>query len=69
MTLMRRDAVRIPKDPEARARLAQMAGLTDEERLAIDQWCEMQQREYESRLRSGLEREGDRPMGGDDDDA
>jgi hypothetical protein len=55
-------AVRIPKDPEARARLAQMAGLTDEERLALDQWCDQQQTEYEARLRRAIEEVGDTPM-------
>lgn len=56
------EPVRIPKDPEARARLAQMAGLTDEERLALDQWCAQQQAEYEARLRHATEHLGDTPM-------
>ena len=41
-------------------------GLTDEERLAIDQWCDQQQTEYEARLRRGMERLGDAPMAGFD---
>lgn len=52
----------IPKDPEARARLAQMAGLTEEERLALDQWCAEQARENDARRRRGLEAMGDEPM-------
>jgi hypothetical protein len=32
-------AVRITKDAQARARLAEFAGLTPEERAALDQWC------------------------------
>jgi hypothetical protein len=32
-------AVLIPRDPAKRAALAKFAGLTDEERAAIDQWC------------------------------
>jgi hypothetical protein len=31
--------VRIPRDPKKRAALAKFAGLTDEERAAIDWWC------------------------------
>ena len=31
--------VPIPRDPEARRRLAEFAGLTEEERQAIDQFC------------------------------
>lgn len=46
---MERDDVRIPKDPEARARLAEFAGLTAEERLALDLWCAEQQRENDAR--------------------
>lgn len=38
-------AVLIPRDPEKRAALAQMAGLTDEERAALDQWCFDQEQE------------------------
>lgn len=60
-------AVLIPKHLEARARLAQMAGLTDEERLAIDKWCAMKADEDAAKRRRGLEREGDRPMGGRSD--
>lgn len=45
----------IPKDPVARGRLADMAGLTDEERLAIDKWCDLQATENEARARRGLE--------------
>lgn len=29
----------IPRDPEKRRRLAEFAGLTDDERHAIDLWC------------------------------
>lgn len=32
-------SVRIPRDPAKRAALAKLAGLTDEERAALDQWC------------------------------
>lgn len=55
--------VRIPKDPEARARLANMAGLTDEEQQALNQWCASEQAKYEARLRRALECVGDTPMG------
>jgi hypothetical protein len=54
--------VRIPKDPDVRARLAQFAGLTPEERLALDLWCAEQQRESDARARRGAERSGDSPM-------
>lgn len=60
---MTRDA-RIPKDAEKRAALAQMAGLTDEERLALDQWCDQQAQEDAAATRRGLERLGDTPMAG-----
>jgi hypothetical protein len=56
------ESVRIPKDPVARAKLAQMAGLTDEERLAIDQWCAEQAREDDARRRRGLEKHGNDVM-------
>jgi hypothetical protein len=56
------DSVLIPKDPEKRAALAQMAGLTDEERLALDKWCAAEQRQYESRRRAAMERLADTPM-------
>lgn len=55
-------AVRIPKDPEARARLARMAGLTDEERAALDEWCAIQAREDDAKRRRGLEQHGQDPM-------
>ncbi len=54
----------IPKDPEARARLAKMAGLSDEERAAIDEWCHLQAIENEARQRRGLEAHGDDVMRG-----
>lgn len=46
-------SLRIPKDPEKRAALARMAGLTEEEKLAIDKWCDLQAREDERRARRG----------------
>lgn len=55
--------IRIPKDPEKRAALARMAGLTEEEALAIDQWCASQAREDERRRRRGWEQHADKPMG------
>lgn len=36
------DRLLIPRDPEKRAALAKMAGLTDEERAALDQWCSLE---------------------------
>lgn len=51
--------VGIPKDPAKRAALAEMAGLTDAERLAIDQWCDLMAREDEAKRRRGLESVGD----------
>lgn len=54
--------VLIPKDKAARAHLAQMAGLTEDERLALDQWCDEQATQDERRSRVGLERIGDAPM-------
>lgn len=55
--------VPIPKDLVKRAELAEMAGLTEEERLAIDVWCYQQEVEYRNRLRQAenrhLTREGD----------
>jgi hypothetical protein len=33
------EPIPIPRDPKKRAALAKMAGLTDEERAALDQWC------------------------------
>lgn len=35
----------IPADPLERARLTEMAGLTEGERRALEQWCYDQQRE------------------------
>lgn len=35
---------RIPADPDERARLMAEAGLTPDERAAIDQWCYDEQR-------------------------
>ena len=58
------NAVPIPKDPAARARLARMAGLDPDERLAIEQWCRQQQADYETRLRHAIERVGDESMAG-----
>lgn len=58
-------AVLIPKDPEQRARLAQMAGLSDEERRAINEWCHLQAVENETHTRRGLEAHGDNVMAGD----
>lgn len=40
----KRAGVRIPADPKKRAELMDFAGLTDEERAAIDQWCYDEQR-------------------------
>lgn len=42
--------VRIPKDPVLRRLLADMAGLTEQERQAIDQWCFLQEERYRARL-------------------
>jgi hypothetical protein len=56
------DAALIPKDPETRRRLANFAGLTAEERLALDQWCAEQARENDARRRRGLEAHADEPM-------
>lgn len=58
------EPVRIPRDKAKRDRLAQMAGLTAEERLALDRWCNEQATEDERRRRRGLERLGDDPVGG-----
>lgn len=49
--------VLIPRDPEKRAALANFAGLTDEERAALDQWCYDQEME---RAQGVLLCEGDR---------
>lgn len=54
--------LRIPKDPTKRADLYSFAGLTSEERHAMDVWCFTQQREYEARVRRALERLADEPM-------
>jgi hypothetical protein len=54
--------VRIPKDWKERADLANFAGLSDDERAALDAWCALEQREYEARLRRAMERDGDLPM-------
>lgn len=43
--MTRNRPVLIPRDPKKRAELADLAGLTDEERAAIDQWCYDQERE------------------------
>jgi len=69
--------VRIPRDVIKRRELYEAAGLTDEERRAIDEWCAAEQRAYETRLRRALEDHADDPMaarivrdhkpGGDDD--
>lgn len=56
------EPVHIPKDPVKRHRLARMAGLTEEEERALDEWCAQQAREQEAATRCGLEREGERPM-------
>ena len=56
------DAVVIPSDPDERERLANFAGLTDEERHALDQWCYQQAEENRRRTRRGLEQHGDRSM-------
>jgi hypothetical protein len=37
--------IRIPKDPVKRAALAKFAGLTDDERHALDHWCFLQEME------------------------
>lgn len=42
-------AVRLPRDPVARRRLMDLAGLTEAERHAIDQWCYDQEVEYRKR--------------------
>lgn len=42
--------VPIPKDLTKRAELAELAGLTEEEWLAIDRWCYQQEIEYRERL-------------------
>lgn len=56
--------VRIPKDKAARDRLANMAGLTDEERAALDAWCYEQAEEDRRRQRRGLEEHGNDVLGG-----
>jgi hypothetical protein len=56
------DAVLIPKDPERRRQLMEMAGLTEEERQAIEWWCAEQARENDRRRRRGLEVHGEDPM-------
>ena len=53
----------IPRDPERRRQLAEMAGLTDEERLALDKWCDLQATEDDASRRRGWEREGSRSIG------
>jgi hypothetical protein len=55
--------VRIPADPVARANLAQMAGLSDDERHALDQWVALQADEDRRRARRGAEANADTPMG------
>jgi hypothetical protein len=57
-------AVPIPKDQAARERLANMAGLTDEERKALDAWCYEQAEEDRRRQRRGLEKHGNDVLGG-----
>jgi hypothetical protein len=56
-------AVPIPKDQAARERLANMAGLTDEERKALDAWCYEQAEEDRRRQRRGLEEHGNDVLG------
>lgn len=56
------EAARIPSDPDARARLYRFAGLTDEERHAMDVWCFTEQ---QKRARGVLLYEGE-PRGGED---
>ncbi len=52
----------IPRDPEARRRLARMAGLTEDEELALNLWCAEQQREADAAARRGLEAHSDEAM-------
>lgn len=54
--------VRIPADPTRRKELAEMAGLTDEERHALDLWCAEQAREDATRRRRGMEQHGEDAM-------
>lgn len=44
--------VGIPKDPVKRARLARMAGLTEEEEAVLNEWCAERQRLDEARARA-----------------
>lgn len=57
------EAVRIPRDPEGRAALARMAGLTEGEEAALNAWCAEQAREDDARRRRGLERSGNQRLG------
>jgi hypothetical protein len=62
VTADRVEPVLIPKDPEARKRLARMAGLTEDEEAALNQWCYDQQRERDAATRRGLEQHGNDVM-------
>lgn len=53
---------RIPKDPAARAALAEMAGLTKAERAALDQWCHLMAIERTAQQRRALEQSSEWPM-------
>lgn len=55
-------AVRIPKDLAKRKELMEFAGLTAEERHAIDLWCAEQARENDRRQRRGWEQHANEPM-------
>jgi len=53
--------VRIPAAPDERAALAKFAGLSDEERAALDQWCHDQEAERRRGVMTTAEAEGARP--------
>ena len=56
------EPVRIPSDPDERAALAQMAGLTDDERRALDQWCHLMAAERAAQHRRALEKSSEWTM-------
>lgn len=55
-------SVRIPKDPAKRAALAEMAGLTADERRALDQWCHLMAIERAAQRRRALEQSSEWAM-------
>lgn len=51
-----------PSDPDERAALAEMAGLTADERRALDQWCHLMAIERAAQRRRALEQSSEWAM-------